>query len=257
MSPPAGRNRWSRPTTTLTLAVLATLALAGCVTTPTDPTTGGRGDARVVPSLDGEFISRRAAVAVAVDPDTDREPVEDTLLDVAATLGHEPRLTYAAVLRPDRPGDLPEVTLLLEEGTSDEDAQHVLDELGARSGVSQQQAVTVYAHDLVLSVGLPDAVAATAAADAVALEAILADALGFHELDVDGRRLVVRYVGPLLPRNQLDSAVLALSRATGAPAAQVRIDPGTPGDPVAWAEVDDPFADVRRLQAPGGHGHTS
>ena len=59
----------------------------------------------------------------------------------------------AAVLRPERPGDLPEVTLLLEEGTSEVDAEHVLDEVGALSATLQAKLLQVLRDGVVEPLG--------------------------------------------------------------------------------------------------------
>jgi hypothetical protein len=239
--------------TALGCAALA-LLLSGCTVAAATPSEGERGDGQVVPPLDGEFISQRAAVALAVDDEVDREPVEEAALAAAAALDHDPQLTYASVLRSATAGTRPHITVVLEEGTAAEEAQHVLDELAthdAAAGVLEQHAVTVYAHDIVLTADVDDG---PGTAEALALEGILFDALGFHEVEAEADRVTIRYVGPLLSTSQLDSAVTAVARAGAVDAEAVRLSAGTPGDPVAWEVVDDPFAEVERLQR-AEHGH--
>jgi hypothetical protein len=240
---------------TVLVCAAAALLLSGCTVAAAAPSDGERGDAQVVPPLDGEFISQRAAVALALDDEVDREPVEDAALAAAAALDHDPRLAYASVLRSAAGGAQPQVTVVLEEGTAAEEAEHVLAELATHdvaTGVVEQHAVTVYAHDIVLTADVADG---PATAEALALEGILYDALGFHDVEAEEESVTVRYVGPLLSASQLDSAVTAVARAGAVDAEAVRLSAGTPGDPVAWETVDDPFAEVQRLQR-AGHGHT-
>jgi len=229
----------------LLLALLSCVLLGGCTAGAPAPLparsasasaldalsgagSGDIGNGRPTVSYDGPLVQRRVVLAVQTAADADASVLRAGLERRAAGA----RLTLSDT-SPDTlpPGVLeqavPQLTLLLPAGSTEDDARGIIDASGRGAHPSAQYFVlTVLVHDIVFEVASTDP---AALADAIALEGILADALGNYDTVLGTDTVKVVYLGTLLGDDVVESVRGAMARPAGTMPMRVAVAAGTPG----------------------------
>jgi hypothetical protein len=221
--------------------VLASSVLAGCTAgaPPGSPSSGpsgvvltagsgpelGNGRPRV--SYDGLMVRRRIVVAVYPTPDADLDKLRTALSTAAGSLGLavsqiSPDVLGASVLQ----DTVPEIIVALpSDATSARGGKLVDLAFGhdlAFTGLDQVRVAQVLVHDLRFAV---NSAKAQAVADGIALEGILADALGNYEARAGDKELELGYTGPLLSDKTVEAVRRGVARASGTTADAVKVGP--------------------------------
>jgi hypothetical protein len=218
------------------------------------------GNGRPASTFDGLMVRRR--IALALEPTTGADVVAlRQELDRVASLRHttlsdvSPSVLEAA----DREKLEPDVTVVLPAAATLADAQNLIDPSRSAHAVLpgvQDYAVTpVLVHDLRFSVRAKDP---SAAAQAIAREGILTDALGSYSTSADSGRLDVAYTGPLLSDDLVEQVRRGIARGTGGPPSAVTVSPrSTTGAGVDLATEPAPAAVLEVAPSPHAHGHVA
>jgi len=229
----------------LLLALLSCVLLSGCTAgaptalsarsaSPGAPAaasgagSGDIGNGRPTVSYDGPLVQRRVVLAVHTGADVDAPVLRAGLEQRAAGAN----LTLSDT-SPDTlpPGVLeqavPQLTLLLPAGSSEDDARGIIDASGPSANPPAQYFVlTVLVHDVVFEVASTDP---AALADAIAREGILSDALGNYDTVLGTDTVKVVYLGTLLGDEMVESVRSAMARPAGTTPTLVTVAAGTPG----------------------------
>jgi len=221
--------------------VLASSLLAGCTagappgSPPSDPLgvslTAGSGaelgNSRPQVSYDGLMVRRRIVVAVYPARDADLDKLRTALSTAAGSLGLavspiSPDVLGASVLQ----DTVPEFIVALPGDAASADGGELVDrafghDLGF-TGLDQVHVAQVLAHDLRFTVNSANP---QAVADGIALEGILADALGNYEARAGDKELELGYTGPLLSDKTVEAVRRGVARAAGTTADAVKVAP--------------------------------
>jgi hypothetical protein len=218
------------------------------------------GNGRPASTFDGLMVRRR--IALALEPTTGADVVAlRQELDRVASLRHttlsdvSPSVLEAA----DRERLEPDVTVVLPAAATLADAQNLIDpSRSARAvlpGVQDYAVTPVLVHDLRFSVRAKDP---SAAAQAIAREGILTDALGSYSASADSGRLDITYTGPLLSDDLVEQVRRGIARGTGGQPAAVTVSPrSTTGVGVDLATEPAPAAVLEVAPSPHAHGHVA
>jgi len=185
------------------------------------------GNGRPQVSYDGLMVRRRIVVAIHPAPDADLGKLRTALGTAAGSLGLDvsrisPDVLGASVLQ----HTVPELIVALPGDATIADGGELVDlAFGhdqAFPGLDHVHVARVLVHDLRFTVrpSAPDAVA-----EAIALEGILADALGNYETHIGGGDLELSYTGPLLSDKTVEAVRLGVARAAGTTADEVKVSP--------------------------------
>ena len=220
--------------------VLASSLVAGCTAgapgpRPSDPsgavlTSGegsGLGNARPQVSYDGLMVRRRIAVAVHPAADADLDKLRTALSSAAGSLGLavspiSPDVLGARVLQ----HTVPELIVALPGDATTADGGELVDlafgQDQAFQGLDHVHVAQVLVHDLrfTVSTATPEALA-----EAIALEGILADALGNYDTRTGDGELELGYTGPLLSDKTVEAVRRGIARAAGNSADDVKVAP--------------------------------
>lgn len=220
--------------------VLASTLVAGCTAgapgpRPSGPsgaalTSGegsGLGNARPHVSYDGLMVRRRIAVAIHPAADADLDKLRTALFSAAGSLG-----LAVSPISPDVLGarmlqhTVPEVIVALPGGATTADGGALVDLAFGQDqvfqGLDHVHVAKVLVHDLrfTVSTATPEALA-----EAIALEGILADALGNYDTRISDGELELGYTGPLLSDKTIDAVRRGISGAAGNSADDVQVAP--------------------------------
>jgi hypothetical protein len=187
------------------------------------------GDQQATTSYDGPMVRRRVAIALHVakgaDPArirrelrraADREKV-GPLQDATFAVFSEDMLNYL----------VPEMTVVLPEGTTTEDGE-VLMRDHSFTGVTFYLVQNVLVHDLTFAV-IPHGVTPARVQAAEDAEGVLSDSLNSYTTTVQRSGLTVRYFGAIISDRQVQAVREAMARAAGVTPAQVAVEASMPG----------------------------
>lgn len=221
--------------------VLVSSVLAGCTagappgSRPSDSSgvvlTSGSGselgNGRPQVSYDGLMVRRRIVVAIHPAPDADLDRLRAALSSAAGSLGLalsqiSPDVLGASVLQ----HTVPELIVALpSDATSADGGELVNLAFGhdlAFPGLDHVHGVQVLVHDLRFTVSSDNP---RAVAEAIALEGILADALGNYDTQVGDRELELSYTGPLLSDKTVEAVRGGIARGAGNAPDDVKVAP--------------------------------
>ncbi|QHK20088.1 hypothetical protein GU243_10485 [Pseudarthrobacter psychrotolerans] len=221
--------------------VLASSLLAGCTagappgSRPSDASgvvlTSGSGselgNGRPQVSYDGLMVRRRIVVAIHPAPDADMVALSAALSSAAGSLGLavspiSPDVLGANVLQ----HTVPELIVALpSDATIDDGGKLVNLAFGqdlAFPGLDHIHVAQVLVHDLRFTVSSANP---GALAEAIALEGILADALGNYDTHASDGELELGYTGPLLSDTTVEAVRLGVARAAGNTPDDVKVAP--------------------------------
>ncbi|MHA7299674.1 hypothetical protein [Pseudarthrobacter sp. MDT1-22] len=247
--------------------VLASSLLAGCTgappgSRPTDPSgvvlTSGSGselgNGRPQVSYDGLMVRRRIVVAIHPAPDADLVTLSAALSSAAGSLGLavspiSPDVLGANVLQ----HTVPELIVALpSDATIDDGGELVNLAFGhdlAFPGLDHVHVAQVLVHDLRFTASSANP---GALAEAIALEGILADALGNYDTHASDGELELGYTGPLLSDKTVEAVRLGVARAAGNTADDVKVAPRSGTG--TGVDMDKEPADASVAREPV-HGH--
>ena len=220
--------------------VLASSLLAGCTAgapgpRPSDPSgvvlTSGSGselgNGRPQVSHDGLMVRRRIVVAIHPAQDADADKLHAALSSAAGSLGLavspiSPDVLGASVLA----HTVPELIVVLPGDATIADGGELVDlAFGhdqAFPGLDHVHVAQVLVHDLRFTASSPNP---GTVAEAIALEGILADALGNYDTRVGDGELEFAYTGPLLSDKTVEAVRRGVARAAGNTADDVKVAP--------------------------------
>lgn len=219
--------------------VLASSLVAGCTagappgTLPSGQsdevlTSGSElGNARPHVSWDGLLVRRRVVVAIHPAPDADLGKLRSALSAAAGTLGLavsqiSPDVLGAGVLQ----HTVPELIVALPADATIADGGDLVDRAfgpdQAFPGLDHVHVAQVLVHDLLFTVS---SAGPGAVAEAIALEGILADALGNYDTHAGEGELELGYTGPLLSDKTVEAVRRGVARASGNTADAVKVAP--------------------------------
>ena len=221
--------------------VLASSLLAGCTAgappgpRPSDPSgvvltseSGSElGNGRPQVSHDGLMVRRRIVVAIHPAPDADLDKLRTALNSAAGSLGLavspiSPDVLGARVLQ----HTVPELIVALPGNATIADGGELVDlAFGhdqAFPGLDHVHVAQVLVHDLRFTVSSPNP---GTVAEAIALEGILADALGNYDTRVGDGELEFAYTGPLLSDKTVEAVRRGVARAAGNSPDNVKVAP--------------------------------
>ncbi|TFD07681.1 hypothetical protein [Cryobacterium sp. TMT1-66-1] len=184
-------------------------------------------------TFDGLMVRRRVALAVRADENTDipvlRAELEQRATDASLTLSDIASEVLPVGLLDQA---VPAPTMLLPAGTEAAQARALVGPAVIRpeESVSTESAtedptyfvVDVLVHDLRFEV---EADEPAQAADLIATEGIVADAIGSYGTALGDGLLAVDYVGPLLSDRLIESVRIEIARGAGTAASQVAVRP--------------------------------
>ncbi|MCO4262568.1 hypothetical protein NG697_06450 [Pseudarthrobacter sp. MDT3-26] len=247
--------------------VLASSLLAGCTAgappgSPSDPSgavlTSGSGselgNGRPQVSYDGLMVRRRIVVAIHPAPDADLVTLSAALSSAAGSLGLavspiSPDVLGANVLQ----HTVPELIVALpSDATIDDGGELVNLAFGhdlAFPGLDHVHVAQVLVHDLRFTASSANP---GALAEAIALEGILADALGNYDTHASDGELELGYTGPLLSDKTVEAVRLGVARAAGNTADDVKVAPRSGTG--TGVDMDKEPADASVAREPV-HGH--
>lgn len=230
-----------KATTVAVSVVLATSLVAGCtggappgsrpsVQSDVVLSSGSRserGNNRPQVSYDGLMVRRRIAVAIHPAPDADLDKLRAVLDSTADSLGLavskiSPDVLGASVLQ----HTVPELIVALPGDATIADGGELVDlafgHKQAFPGLDHVHVTQVLVHDLQFTVSSS---APGTVAEAIALEGILADALGNYDTRVSDGELELGYTGPLLSDNTVEAVRRGIARAVGNSGDDVKVGP--------------------------------
>lgn len=221
--------------------VLASSLVAGCTAgaPPGSPPSGqsaavlssgagsDRGNSRPPVSYDGLMVRRRIVVAIHPAADADLGKLRAALSSAAGSLGLavsqiSPDVLGASVLQ----HTVPELIVALPGDATTADGGELVDlafgQDQAFQGLDHVHVAQVLVHDLRFTVSraTPEALA-----EAIALEGILADALGNYDTRTGDGELELGYTGPLLSDKTVEAVRRGIARAAGNAADDVKVAP--------------------------------
>lgn len=226
--------------TLLAPAVLLVFLLSGCTPVVTAPNSSAPesivaiepgadlGNDRPVVTFDGLLVRRRVALAVQADEHVDlpalRAELERRAADASLTLSDIPPDVLPAGLLNQA---VPALTMLLPNGTTTTQTRALIGPDASVPVVSASRdstffVVDVLVHDLRFEVAAVDP---AAAADSIATEGIVSDALGNYSTTVGGGLLRLNYLGPLLSDDLVESVRVGISRGAGTDPVDVAVRP--------------------------------
>lgn len=221
--------------------VLASSLLAGCTagappgSPPTDPSgmvlTAGLdpelGNSRPQVSYDGLMVRRRIVVAIYPAPGADLDKLRTALSTAAGSLGLAVSQISPDVLGAKALQDtVPEIIVALPSDAASAHGGELVDLAFGHdlsfTGLDQVHVAQVLVHDLRFTVNSANP---QAVANGIALEGILADALGNYEARAGGKELELGYTGPLLSDKTVEAVRRGVARAAGTTADAVKVAP--------------------------------
>ncbi|MEC5153686.1 hypothetical protein RCH23_001055 [Cryobacterium sp. CAN_C3] len=220
-------------------AVLLVFLLSGCTNEVTAPPSSPEsivaiepgadlGNDRPVVTFDGLMVRRRVALAVRAEQNVDlpalRAELERRATDASLTLSDIPPDVLPAGLLDQA---VPALTMLLPDGTTTTQTRAVIGPEASLPSVSASRdstffVVDVLVHDLRFEVLAADP---AAAADAIATEGIVSDALGNYSTTLGAGLLRLNYLGPLLSDDLVESVRVGIARGAGTDHVDVAVWP--------------------------------
>ena len=185
------------------------------------------GNGRPQVSYDGLMVRRRIAVAIHPAPDADMDKLRTTLVSAAGSLGLavspiSPDVLGASVLE----HTVPELIVALPGDATIADGGELIDLAFGQDqsfpGLDHVHVAQVLVHDVRFTINSANP---GGVAEAIALEGILADALGNYETRMGDGELELAYTGPLLSDKTVEAVRRGVSRAAGSSADAVTVAP--------------------------------
>jgi hypothetical protein len=208
------------------------------------------GDEQATTTFDGPMVRRRAAIALHVTPGADRALIGRQVRAAAAGDKISPLSDATfAVFSADLLNYLvPEMTMVLPEGATTEDAEVVMRD-HQFTGVTFYLVENVLVHDLTFAV-IPNGVTPEQARIREDEEGVLSDALHGYVTDVQRSGLTVRYFGAILSDGQVLAVRQAMARTAHVTSDQVVVEGSSPG---AGVDLSNGAPDLTDDLA--GHSH--
>jgi hypothetical protein len=182
------------------------------------------GDGRATTSFDGAMVRRRAAIAIRPVAGADRRTIAQQVRAAARAenVGPLADATFAVFSEEMLQYLVPEMTLVLPEGKSVQDAERVMRDY-VFPGVAFHLVQPVLVHDLTFAVLPARGVSPAQVRAAQDAEGILADSLNHYVTDVQPTGVTVRYFGAILSDGQILAVREAMGRAAHVPADRVAV----------------------------------
>jgi hypothetical protein len=198
------------------------------------------GDKQATTSYDGPMVRRRVAIALHVAKGTDQARVKRELNRAAAKekVGPLQDATFAVFSADMLNYLVPEMTMVLPEGTTTEDGE-VLMRDHTFTGVTFYLVQNVLVHDLTFAV-IPHGVTPEQTQATEDAEGVLSDSLNHYTTALQRSGLTVRYFGAIVSDSEVQAVREAMARAAGVTPAQVAVEASMPGPGVdlSTGEVD-------------------
>lgn len=187
------------------------------------------GDEIATTTFDGAMVRKRAAIAVHLGKNADREHVAAELRAAAkaAGIGELTDATFAVFSADLLKYLVPELTLVLPEGVTVQRAEAFMRD-HQPDDVAFYAAQTVLVHDVTFSM-VTSGISPADVAEREDAEGILSDSLNHYVTTVQPAGLTVRYFGALLSDGQVGAVRAAMARAAGTSADRVTVSANEPG----------------------------
>jgi len=175
------------------------------------------------------MVRKRAAIALHVTPGADRRLIGRQLRAVAGTekIGTLNDATFAVFSAGLLNYLVPEMTVVLPEGATTEDAEAMMRD-HRFTGVTFYLVENVLVHDLTFA-AIPVGVAPEAAQATEDAEGVLSDSLNHYVTGVQRSGLTVRYFGAIISDEQVQAVRESMARAAHITPDQVAVEASSPG----------------------------
>jgi hypothetical protein len=199
------------------------------------------GDEQATTTYDGPMVRKRAAIALKLAKNADRSLISRQMQAVAKQekIGSLHGATFAVFSADLLNYLVPEMTMVLPEGATTEDAEVMMRD-HTFTGVSFYLVENVLVHHLTFAV-IPNGVSPEAASTFEDAEGVLADSLNSYTTGIQRSGLTVEYFGAIVSDGQVQVVREAMARAAHVTPDQVAVEAAEPG---AGVELSSGPADL-------------
>ncbi len=201
------------------------------------------GDKQATTSYDGPMVRRRVAIALHVAKGADPARIKREMRRAAdqEKVGPLTDATFAVFSADMLNYLVPEMTVVLPEGTTTEDGE-VLMRDHAFTGVTFYLVQNVLMHDLTFAV-IPHGVTPEQAQAGEDAEGVLSDSLNHYTTVLQRSGLTVRYLGAIISDSEVQAVREAMARAADVTPAQVAVEASMPGPGVDLSNGEPDLTD--------------